>query len=100
MAKNSMRARENKRLKLTNKFREKRSRLKEIIRVSNSLEEKLDAQVKLQKLPRDSNKTRITRRCSQCGRPRAVYQKFSLCRLCLRKYLMRGDVPGGKKASW
>ena len=44
--------------------------------------------------------TRIQRRCQLCGRPRAVYQKFRICRICLRKLANEGKVPGMRKASW
>ena len=39
-------------------------------------------------------------RCSQCGRTRAVYKKFLLCRCCFRKYALEGELPGVTKASW
>lgn len=100
MAKTSMLARENKRVKLAKKYYTKRSELKEIIRTSKSLQDVLNAQTKLQKLPRDSSKIRVIKRCNQCGRPHAVYRKFGLCRICLRNQLMQGNVPGGKKSSW
>lgn len=44
--------------------------------------------------------TRRVRRCRFCGRPRAVYRKFGICRICLRKYADQGVIPGLKKASW
>ena len=44
--------------------------------------------------------TRLVRRCKLCGRPRAVYQKFGVCRICLRNLANQGVVPGLKKASW
>ncbi|WP_437205342.1 type Z 30S ribosomal protein S14 [Planctomicrobium sp. SH664] len=44
--------------------------------------------------------SRIVRRCELCGRPRAVYQKFKICRICFRKLCLNGLVPGAKKASW
>jgi small subunit ribosomal protein S14 len=44
--------------------------------------------------------TRRERRCSICGRPRAVYRKFTLCRICFRKMSHEGVIPGVKKASW
>ena len=67
---------------------------------SSSDEEVWDAQVKLQKLPRDSSPARRQRRCRLTGRPHAVYRKFGLCRNQLREAAMRGDVPGLVKASW
>ncbi len=44
--------------------------------------------------------TRTTRRCQLCGRPRAVYRKFKVCRICLRQLAHEGKIPGLKKASW
>ena len=44
--------------------------------------------------------TRTVRRCGLCGRPRAVYRKFGICRICLRTHALRGEVPGMRKASW
>ena len=44
--------------------------------------------------------TRIQRRCQLCGRARAVYQKFHVCRICLRMLALEGKVPGMRKASW
>ena len=43
---------------------------------------------------------RYRNRCKVCGRPRAYYRKFDLCRLCLRKFALQGDVPGVTKSSW
>jgi small subunit ribosomal protein S14 len=43
---------------------------------------------------------RYRNRCKNCGRPRAVYRKFELCRICLRKFALNGDIPGVTKASW
>ena len=39
-------------------------------------------------------------RCKQCGRPRSVYRRFKLCRICLRKLALEGAIPGLVKASW
>jgi small subunit ribosomal protein S14 len=44
--------------------------------------------------------TRLNRRCLNCGRPRAVYRKFGLCRICFRKMADQGVIPGVRKASW
>jgi len=54
--------------------------------------------VKSKKKPKFSS--RLVRRCELCGRPRAVYQKFKICRICFRKLCLSGLVPGAKKASW
>jgi small subunit ribosomal protein S14 len=48
--------------------------------------------------PRD--KIRIRLRCKICGRPRAVYRKFGICRICFRDLASSGLIPGVKKASW
>ncbi len=45
-------------------------------------------------------KTRAYNRCQLCGRPRAYYRKFQICRLCFRNLASKGEIPGVKKASW
>ncbi len=101
MAKKSMIAREVKRAKAAAKYAAKREELKAIIVSPESSEEQVwEAQVKLQKLPRDASPVRQQRRCRITGRPHAVYRKFGLCRNKLREAAMRGDVPGLVKASW
>lgn len=101
MAKKSMIARENKRSKAVAKYAAKRAELKAVISNPESTEEQQwEAQVKLQKLPRDASPVRQQRRCRITGRPHAVYRKFGLCRNKLREAAMRGDVPGLVKASW
>lgn len=101
MAKQSMKAREAKRAKTVAKYAAKRAALKAIIAdVNASDDERWDAQLKLQKLPRNANPIRQQRRCQLTGRPHAVYRKFGLCRNQLREATMRGDVPGLVKASW
>jgi small subunit ribosomal protein S14 len=45
-------------------------------------------------------KVRQYNRCPLCGRARAFYRRFKMCRLCLRKYALRGQLPGVVKASW
>ena len=101
MAKKSMIARENKRARTVEKFAAKRAELKAILKDPNASEDdKWDAQVKLQKLPRNASPVRQQRRCQVTGRPHAVYRKFGLCRNKLREAAMRGDVPGLVKSSW
>lgn len=101
MAKTSMIERETKRSKLVAKYAAKRSALKAIINSTTaSDDEKWEAQIKLQKLPRDASPVRQTRRCQVTGRPHGVFRKFKLCRNKLREAAMRGDVPGLTKASW
>ena len=101
MAKMNMKNREKKRIALTAKYAKRRAALKETIRSPNSTpEEKFAAVEALQKLPRDSSKSRIRNRCSVTGRSRGVYRKFGLSRHKLREAAMRGEVPGLTKASW
>ena len=101
MAKKSMIARENKRTRMVAKYAEKRATLKAVLGDLNaSDEEKWEAQIALQKLPRDASPVRQQRRCQITGRPHGVYRKFGLCRNKLREAAMRGDVPGLVKASW
>jgi small subunit ribosomal protein S14 len=93
--------REKKRARLVAKYAGKRAALKAIIvSTKASDEEKWNAQVALQKLPRDASPSRGRRRCQVTGRPQGVYRKFGLCRNKLREAAMRGDVPGLVKASW
>lgn len=101
MAKISMIQREAKRTKLVAKFAEKRAALKAIISdVNASDDEKWEATLKLQALPRDSSSSRQRNRCQITGRPHGVYRRFGLSRIKLREAAMRGDVPGLVKSSW
>jgi small subunit ribosomal protein S14 len=101
MAKISMKQRETKREQLVAKYAEKRAALKAIIlNVDSSDEDRWSAQIQLQKLPRDSSKSRLRNRCQITGRPHGVYRKFKLSRIKLREEGMKGNVPGLKKASW
>ena len=101
MAKKSMIAREKKRTQTVAKYAVKRTSLKAILGdTMASDDDKWDAQVKLQKLPRDASPVRQRRRCAITGRPHGVYRKFGLCRNKLREAAMRGDVPGLVKSSW
>jgi small subunit ribosomal protein S14 len=101
MAKKSMVARENKRARTVAKYAAKRAKLKEIIADVNASDDaRWEAQIGLQKLPRNANPVRQQRRCQITGRPHGVYRKFGLCRNKLREAAMRGDVPGLVKSSW
>ena len=101
MAKKSLIVKENKRISLAKLYYEKRAELR--ISAKNPMlteDERQAAQFSLQKLPRDSSSIRIRNRCSITGRPHGYYRKFGLSRNKLREAVMRGDVPGVKKASW
>jgi small subunit ribosomal protein S14 len=101
MAKQSMVQREKKRAKMVAKYAAKRAALKAVIADINAADEdKWDAQMALQKLPRDASPVRQQRRCQVTGRPHGVYRKFGLCRNKLREAAMNGYVPGLVKASW
>ncbi|MCH1553262.1 MAG: 30S ribosomal protein S14 [Luminiphilus sp.] len=101
MAKKSMVAREHKRARTVAKYAAKRAKLKEIIGdVNASDDDRWEAQMQLQKLPRNASPVRQQRRCQITGRPHGVYRKFGLCRNKLREAAMRGDVPGLVKSSW
>jgi small subunit ribosomal protein S14 len=101
MAKNSMIAREKKRAQIVKRYAAKRAELKAIIKsASKSYDERYQAQLKLQELPRDASPVRVRNRCRVTGRPHGYYRKFGLSRNKLREAAMRGDVPGLVKASW
>ena len=101
MAKKSMVARETKRTRTIAKYAAKRAKLKETIADVNATDDaRWEAQIALQKLPRNASPVRQQRRCQITGRPHGVYRKFGLCRNKLREAAMRGDVPGLVKSSW
>jgi small subunit ribosomal protein S14 len=101
MAKKSMIAREERRLKLSSKLAARRAELrKRVIDEGLSTDDRWQAMMDLQKLPRDSNATRIRNRCSITGRPRGYYRKFGLSRNKLREICMQGEAPGVAKSSW
>ena len=101
MAKKSMLMRQRHREKAVKRYAAKRAELKELIRnPRTSDEDKLEAQKKLQKLPRDANPIRLRNRCALTGRPHGFYRKFGLSRTKLRETTMRGEIPGLSKASW
>ena len=101
MAKTNMIERERKRMKMVAKYAAKRAELKAKVKdLKLSPEQRMAAQEKLQKLPRDASPSRVQRRCRITGRPHAVYRKFGLCRNKLRETAMRGEIPGLRKASW
>ncbi|ANB02275.1 30S ribosomal protein S14 [Ectothiorhodospira sp. BSL-9] len=101
MAKISMMMREKKRAQLVKQYAERRAELKALISSpETSPEARMEAVVKLQKLPRDSSPARQRNRCRLTGRPHGYYRKFGLGRNKLREAAMRGDVPGLVKSSW
>ena len=101
MAKLSTINRQLKREMLVKKYEPKRKALLAIINDSKlSDEERMEARLKLQQLPRNASPTRLRNRCEITGRPRGTYRKFGLARSKLREAAMRGEIPGLVKASW
>ncbi len=89
MAKESMKAREVKRLKLVEKYAEKRAKLKAA-----------GDYVGLSRLPRNSNPIRLHNRCKLTGRPKGYIRQFGVSRITFREMASKGLIPGVKKASW
>ena len=101
MAKLSSVNKNNRRIKLSDKYYKKRKNLKKIIMNKKiSLEERFKAQQKLSKLPRNSSKTRVMNRCQITGRPHGVYRKLKISRIALRDMASSGKIPGITKSSW
>jgi len=101
MSKLALKLRNQKRRKTVKKFAAKREQLLELINNQKlSPEERYEARLRLQKLPRNASPVRLRNRCAITGRPRGVYRKFGLGRLKLREIAMRGEIPGVIKASW
>jgi small subunit ribosomal protein S14 len=89
MAKESMKARERKRQAMVDKYAAKREQLKK--------EERWED---LQRLPKNSSRTRLHNRCSITGRPKGYIRYFGVSRIVLREMIYKGLIPGVKKASW
>ena len=101
MAKLSAINKNNRRIKLSNKFYQKRKKLKKIVMNKKlSFEERFKAQQKLSKLPRNSSKIRVMNRCQITGRPHGVYRKLKISRIALRRLGLEGKIPGMIKSSW
>jgi small subunit ribosomal protein S14 len=100
MAKRNMIERENKRLKLVKKYKEKRSTILSTLKSITLYEEKLGLYSKLQGLPRNSNPTRLRNRCWVTGRGRGFYRDFGLSRHVLREMSHDCLLPGVTKSSW
>jgi small subunit ribosomal protein S14 len=100
MAKKSMIEREKKRIKLEKKYSLKRASLLEQYRNEKSFNEKLEIHSKIQKLPRNSAKTRIRNRCWKTGRPRGVFRDFGVSRHVFREMAHQCLLPGVTKSSW
>jgi small subunit ribosomal protein S14 len=101
MAKLALINRNEKRRETVKKLAAKRA---ELLAVANNpklaQEERYEARLKLQKLPRNASPVRVRNRCAMTGRPRGTFRKFGLARNKLREIAMRGEIPGVIKASW
>lgn len=101
MAKLSVINRNDKRRETVKKFAAKRKALQDVANnQALSSEERYEARLKLQKLPRNASPVRVRNRCALTGRPRGTFRKFGLARGKLRDIAMRGEIPGVIKASW
>ena len=101
MAKTALINRDLKRRETVKKFAAKRAELMAVVNNQKlSPEERYEARLKLQKLPRNASPVRLRNRCALTGRPRGVFRKFGLARGKLRDIAMRGEIPGVIKASW
>lgn len=101
MAKKSKIARNEQRKELVARFATRRAELKAaVLDEKTSPEERMNAQLKLQKLPRASSSTRVRNRCSVTGRSGAYVRKFGLCRIKFRELALEGQIPGVIKSSW
>lgn len=101
MAKTSVIVRNDKRAKLANKQYLKRKELKKIILDETANDnDRYEASVKLQKLPRNGAPVRVVKRCVLTGRSRGVLTKFGLSRIKFRELALKGHLPGITKSSW
>ena len=101
MAKTSLVNRNEKRRNTVKRLAAKRA---ELLAAANNpklaQEERYEARLKLQKLPRNASPVRLRNRCALTGRPRGTFRKFGLARNKIREIAMRGEIPGMIKASW
>ena len=95
MAKSSMIARERKRQKMVDKYATKRVELKKLAKNGD-----VEAQIALNKLPKDSSPVRLHNRCRLTGRPRGYMRRFGICRVVFREMANDGKIPGVTKSSW
>jgi len=104
MARKAKIAKEKQRVRMVERYQERRNKLRKLARNINdpdiSYDDFLAAMYKLQQQPRNANPTRLRQRCFLCGRSRGVYRLFGLCRSHLRWAAMLGYIPGLRKASW
>lgn len=101
MAKKALIERELKREKLVAKYAQKYAELKAVAQdAKRTDDERAQARLALQKLPRNANPTRQRARCEITGRPRGTFRQFGLGRAKIREMAFEGQIPGVTKASW
>ena len=101
MAKKSSIAKQKRRAEIVSRRFEQRQELKKrSVDMKLSEEEREQARISLNKMPRDSSPIRLRNRCVLTGRARGYLRKFKLSRLCFREKALKGDIPGVTKASW
>jgi len=101
MSKTSSVYRNLKRVKMAEKYANRRLKLKEVVMNKDaSPEERFQATLKLAEMPRNSAKIRVRNRCKLTGRSRSYYRKFGLSRVELRDLASFGEIPGLVKSSW
>lgn len=101
MAKTSKIIKNEKRKKLVAKYAARRAELIKVMKDANaSMDDKIEAQKALAKMPRDASATRIRNRCALTGRPRAYLRRFGLSRIAFRELALQGQIPGVTKSSW
>lgn len=88
-------ARERKRQKLVDKYATKRVELKKLAKNGD-----VEAQIALDKLPKDASPVRLHNRCRLTGRPRGFMRRFGICRVVFREMANDGKIPGVTKSSW
>ena len=101
MAKKSKIVNNQYKIKLSDRLYDKRKKL--LVQINNtdlSFDERQKYRLKLEKLPKNSNRIRVRNRCNVTGRPRGVYRKFGLSRITFRELASNGLIPGVSKASW
>ena len=101
MAKKIAIEKKKRRMKLVKRYAKKRAALKKIINNKKlELSERFEAQLKLNKLPKNSAAIRVRNRCEVSGSPHGVYRKLKISRIALRDMASSGKIPGITKSSW
>jgi small subunit ribosomal protein S14 len=101
VAKKAMIEKNKRRARLAKKYSAKRERLKAAVMDKNlPMEERFQAQMELNELPRNASPVRHRNRCELTGRPRGFYRKFKMSRIALRDLGNNGQLPGVIKSSW